>query len=180
MRKSSKFVSLPTRFLLMRRIGLLSDTHGTLNPGVLNFLLGADEIWHAGDIGDIRIFDQIKEIKPLKAVSGNIDGREIRLVCPVELVFSVEKVRVSMTHIGGYPGGYDRRARELIEKERPKLFVCGHSHILKIMYDKKYEMLAVNPGAAGNFGFHRSVTAVRFVIDGTDIREMEVLDIPRR
>lgn len=164
----------------MKRIGLLSDTHGTLNPRVISFLAGADELWHTGDVGDAGVYDQLKKIKPLKAVAGNIDGREIRSLCPLNLVFTVEDVKVVMIHIGGYPGGYDQRARELIEREHPKLFVCGHSHILKIIYDKKYGMLCLNPGAAGNFGFHRSVTAVRFVIDGPDIRDMEVLDIPRK
>jgi uncharacterized protein len=164
----------------MKKIGLLSDTHGVLNPRVVSFLDLADEIWHAGDIGDIGIYDRLKGLKPLKAVSGNIDGRDVRSICPEQLVFTVEGVKVAMTHIGGYPGAYDHRARAFIDRERPKLFVCGHSHILKIIYDKRFDMLAVNPGAAGNFGFHQSVTAVRFVIDGDNIREMEVLDIPRR
>jgi uncharacterized protein len=165
---------------MMKKIGLLSDTHGVLNPGVISFLSGADEIWHAGDFGDITIYDQLKKIKPLRAVSGNIDGRDVRLVCPGKLAFMIEGVKVAMIHIGGYPGGYDRRARELIETEKPKLFVCGHSHILKIMYDKNYNLLCVNPGAAGNFGFHHSITAVRFVIDSKEIKDMEVLDIPRK
>ncbi len=164
----------------MRKIGVLSDTHGVIHPGVLNFLSGVDEVWHTGDIGDAGTFDALVRFKPLKAVWGNIDDRNIRLLCPETLVFAVEEVKVVLVHIGGYPGAYDRKARLLIEKERPKLFVCGHSHILKVMYDKKYGMLVVNPGAAGNYGFHKSITAVRFVIDVEQIRDMEILDIPRQ
>ena len=164
----------------MKKIGLLSDTHGTLDAGVLKFLSGSDEIWHAGDIGNTETFDRLSGLKPLRAVYGNIDDRTVRLLCPETLVFTIEGVKVAMIHIGGYPGAYDKTARLLIEKERPKLFVCGHSHILRIIYDKKFEMLVVNPGAAGKFGLHKSITAVRFVIDGDQIRDMEVLDIPRK
>ena len=170
---------VPAEFI-MKRIGILSDTHGSLNPGVLNFFTPVDEIWHAGDIGDIGIHDQLAALKPLRAVFGNMDGKEIRFACRESLVFSVEGVKVVMIHIGGYPGHYDRKAKSIIETVRPKLFVCGHSHILKVMYDRKYAMLTVNPGASGNSGFHHAITAVRFVIDGDQMKEMEVIDIPRK
>lgn len=164
----------------MKRIGVLSDTHGTLHTGVVQFLLETDEIWHAGDIGSLDIYDRITALKPLRAVYGNIDDHLIRMTCPESLVFNTEEVKVALIHIGGFPGRYERRAMELIQRERPTLFVCGHSHILKVMYDRKNELLTVNPGAAGNFGFHQSITAVRFLIDGKDIRDMEILDIPRK
>ena len=164
----------------MKKIGVLSDTHGILNPGVLAFFDGVDEIWHAGDIGDEAIVDQLSAVRTLRAVHGNIDDHKVRIRCPENLVFTVEDVRVAMTHIGGYPGRYDRRAAALIRAGRPDVFVCGHSHILKVMYDRKNECLTLNPGAAGNFGIHRSVTAIRFVINGKEIKEMEILDLPRK
>jgi uncharacterized protein len=164
----------------MKKIGLLSDTHGAINPRVTGFLADTDEIWHAGDIGDEESYNSLAKLKPLKAVYGNIDDRKVRILCPETMVFMVEQVKVAMIHIGGYPGAYDNKARLLIEKERPKLFVCGHSHILRVMYDKKYDMLVVNPGAAGNYGFHKSITAVRFVVHKDRLQDMEVLDIPRK
>jgi putative phosphoesterase len=164
----------------VRRIGLLSDTHGQMNQRVLKFLSDTDEIWHAGDIGDYGIYEKLSSLKPLKAVHGNIDGQDIRSECPEFIVFKVEDVKVVMLHIGGSPGRYDRRAGALILKERPNLFVSGHSHILKVMYDQKFDLLHINPGAAGSFGFHTSVTAVRFTIDGKNIKDLEVLDIPRK
>ena len=163
----------------MKKIGLLSDTHSTLHPRLYEFFNYCDEIWHAGDIGDLHTVNELEHFKPLKAVHGNIDGLEIRSVFPHELIFYTETVKVLMVHIGGYPGHYDRSVIDLIRKEAPKLLVTGHSHILKVMYDKKFDLLFINPGAAGNFGFHKSLTMVRFVIDGDQIRDLEVLDIPR-
>ena len=163
----------------MLHIGILSDTHGYLHPRVMEFFKDADEIWHAGDIGNIRTADFLVAFKPLKAVHGNIDGHEVRRDYPQTLVFITEQIKVMLTHIGGYPGKYDPSARQMIEKEKPSLFVCGHSHILKVMYDPKYKLLHINPGAAGNSGLHRSITAVRLIIDGADMKDLEVLDISR-
>ncbi|MEI6886520.1 MAG: metallophosphoesterase family protein [Bacteroidota bacterium] len=163
----------------MLRIGIISDTHGRLLPRVLDFLSAADEIWHAGDIGSTEVIDELRKLKPLRAVYGNIDGTSVRSLCPETLLFQVEKLKVLMTHIGGYPGKYHPQSKLLIEREKPGLFVCGHSHILKVMYDKKHSLLHINPGAAGNYGLHHSVTAVRLVIDGNNMKDLEVLDIPR-
>ena len=164
----------------MKKIGILSDTHGFIHPHVLEFFSTADEIWHAGDIGDLRVARDLMKIKPLKAVHGNIDGHEIRLEFPERQLFRIEEVKVLMVHIGGYPGRYDRHALQMIEQERPGLFICGHSHILKVMYDKKHELLHVNPGSAGKYGLHNSITAVRLIMDGGNMRDLEVLDIPRK
>jgi uncharacterized protein len=166
-------------FVELKKIGLLSDTHSYLHPRVFEFFREVDEVWHAGDIGDIGTYNKLAAFRPLRAVYGNIDGREIRMVCPGSLSFSVEGVKVLMTHIGGYPGRYDPRARAQIEHEQPLLFVCGHSHILRIMFDKLHGLLYVNPGAAGKSGMHRSLTMVRFTVEGDQMKNMEVLDLPR-
>jgi putative phosphoesterase len=163
----------------MLHIGILSDTHGYLHPRVIEFFTGVDEIWHAGDMGDISVARQLMKLKPLRAVYGNIDGGDVRTEFPEVMIFQVEQVKVLMTHIGGYPGHYDPRARQMLEQEKPKLFVCGHSHILKVMYDQKYELLHINPGAAGKYGMHKSITAIRFVIEGENMRDLEVLDISK-
>ena len=163
----------------MMTIGLISDTHGAPDNRIVEFLKGTDEIWHAGDMVSLDAQLTLAGTRIFRGVYGNVDGQDVRLACPEYLSFMAEGVRVLMMHIGGYPGRYDHRARALIEKEQPGLFICGHSHILKVIYDHKYRMLTVNPGAAGNYGIHRSITALRFVIDGTQIRDMEVLDIPR-
>jgi len=163
----------------MKRIGILSDTHGTLHPGIINFFDKVDEIWHAGDIGNIQTAEKLEALKPFRAVSGNIDGRDLRIRYKEQMVFISEKVKVFITHIGGYPGRYDPGVRRIMEIEKPGLFVCGHSHILKVFFDKKYDLLHINPGAAGSSGLHRSITAVRLTIDGTDMKDLEVLDIPR-
>lgn len=164
----------------MKRIGILSDTHGTFDDKLREFLRDADEIWHAGDIGSLGLADEIAAYKPLRAVSGNIDGGLTRRVYPDFLSFRCEEVEVLMTHIGGYPRHYDPRAVARIQAMRPKLFIAGHSHILKVMYDPIYDLLAVNPGAAGEFGFHRVRTAIRLTIDGAEMRDMEVGEWPRR
>jgi putative phosphoesterase len=163
----------------MIRIGILSDTHSYIHPRAGEFFKGCDEIWHAGDIGNVKAASDLQKIKPLRAVYGNIDGGDLRMLFPRDLIFFSEKVKVVMTHIGGYPGRYEKTARELIEREKPQLFVTGHSHILKVMFDKKHQMLFINPGAAGKYGFHKSITMIRFVVDGNQMKDLEVLDIPR-
>ena len=163
----------------MKRIGIISDTHGTFDERLREFLKDVDEIWHAGDIGSLELADEIAAFKPLRAVSGNIDGGVTRRVYPDFLSFECEQVSVLMTHIGGYPRRYDPRAVQRIQAVRPKLFIAGHSHILKVQYDPVYDLLAVNPGAAGEYGFHRTRTAVRLVIDGAQMRDMEVGEWPR-
>jgi len=163
----------------MTRIGLLSDTHCYLHARTFEFFAGCDEIWHAGDIGDLKTAEALNNFRPLKAVYGNIDGADVRRVAPLVQAFYVEGVKVLMTHIGGYPGRYEKGMKEMFMKERPGIFVTGHSHILKVMFDKKNDFLFINPGAAGKYGFHQSLTMVRFVIDGKAIKDLEVLDIPR-
>ncbi len=163
----------------MKKIGLLSDTHGDLNERLLLFFAEVDEIWHAGDIGNLQTSDQLAAFKPLKAVFGNIDGAELRKIWPLHQRFFCEQVDVWITHIGGYPGHYDRLVRQELALNPPGLFICGHSHILKVIYDKQFNFLHINPGAAGNKGFHHKVTAVRFVIDGTNIRDMEIWEQDR-
>ena len=163
----------------MIRIGIISDTHGRLLPRVLDFLSVTDEIWHAGDIGSVEVIEDLSRLKPLRAVYGNIDGTSVRSRCPENLLFEIEKLKVLLTHIGGYPGKYHPPLKKIIEQEKPGLFVCGHSHILKVIYDKKYSLLHINPGAAGNYGLHLSITAVRLKIDGKEMKDLEVLDIPR-
>ncbi len=158
----------------MKRIGLISDTHGTFDSRLEKFLADTDEIWHAGDIGSLELADRIAASKPLVAVSGNIDDAVTRTVYPPFRAWRCEDVPVLMTHIGGYPGRYSPDALRRITDLRPRLFISGHSHILKVIYDKKFNLLHINPGAAGCSGFHRVRTAVRFQIDGTDIRELEI------
>ena len=163
----------------MRRIGLLSDTHGFINERLFSFFDKVDEIWHAGDIGNIETSDKLATFKPLKAVYGNIDGHELRAVHPLHQRFKCEGVDIWMTHIGGYPGRYERFVKPDIYTNSPDIFISGHSHILKVIYDKKLDFLHINPGAAGNTGFHKACTALRFSIDGEDIRDMEIWEIPR-
>ncbi|TNF42259.1 MAG: metallophosphoesterase [Bacteroidetes bacterium] len=163
----------------MKRIGLLSDTHGYLHPRILKFFENVDEIWHAGDIGNIETADSLAAFKPLKAVYGNIDGTDVRTVYPLHQRFLCEEADVWITHIGGYPGHYERSVKHEIITNPPKLFICGHSHILKVIFDKKFNFLHMNPGAAGNKGFHVVCTALRFVIDGKDIRDLEIWEMKR-
>lgn len=163
----------------MKRIGIISDTHGTFDEPLRNFLRDVDEIWHAGDIGSLDLADEIAAFKPLRAVWGNIDGGMARRVYEEFCYFRCEEVTVLMTHIGGYPRRYAPRALQRIQSARPKLFIAGHSHILKVQYDPVYQLLAVNPGAAGLYGFHKVRTAIRLTIDGADMRDMEILELPR-
>ena len=160
----------------MKRIGLLSDTHGWLNPKVFDFFKDCDEIWHVGDIGSTDVARCLSSFKPLKAVYGNIDDYRIRQMFPKIQIFTVENVKVMMTHIGGYPGHYEPGIKELIIKEKPNIFISGHSHILKVMNDKELNLLHINPGAAGNSGFHKVITMLRFQIDGSDIKNMELYE----
>ncbi len=164
----------------MKKIGLISDTHGTFDTPVCEFLSDVDEIWHAGDIGSMEAADRIAAFKPLRAVYGNIDGGTMRRTLKKFEYFRCEQTSILMTHIGGYPGHYDKTALEKILQLHPAIFISGHSHILKIMYDKKNDVLHLNPGAAGCYGFHNIRTALRFVIDGQQIRDMEIGEWPRR
>ena len=160
----------------MKKIGLLSDTHGWLNPAVFEFFKDCDEIWHVGDIGSTDVADSLSAFKPLRAVYGNIDDQKVRLMFPRINIFTIENVKVMMTHIGGYPGRYEPGIKELIIKEKPNIFISGHSHILKVMNDHNLHLLHINPGAAGNSGFHKVITMLRFQIDGSDIKNMELYE----
>lgn len=163
----------------MKIIGLLSDTHGYIPEKAIDFFAVCDEIWHAGDIGDLETAKKLAGIKPLKAVYGNIDGQDIRSFYPLYQEFMCEGVHVLMIHIGGYPGKYSPEAGRLIEEKKPKLFVSGHSHILKVMNDTRNNLLHINPGAAGRFGIHTISTLIRFVIDGENIRDLEIQELPK-
>lgn len=164
----------------MKKILLLSDTHGHIDRSMEEYMLEADEVWHAGDIGSMEISDRISTIRPLRAVYGNIDNHEIRSCWPEHDVIHEGATRVLMLHIAGYPDRYNARARELIRHHRPQLFICGHSHILKIMRDPKNGLLHINPGAAGHHGFHQERTMVRFTIRQTGIDELEVITLGLR
>ncbi|MDB5249006.1 MAG: metallophosphoesterase [Segetibacter sp.] len=164
----------------MKRIGLLSDTHHYLDEAVLKHFDNCDEIWHGGDFGNSVVADELKEFKPLRGVYGNIDGNDIRSEFPEILKFSCEQVKVLMIHIGGYPGKYSPLAKKEIMSFQPKIFIAGHSHILKIMYDEKFQCLHLNPGAAGKQGWHKVRTLIRFVIDGENIKDCEVIELGRR
>ena len=164
----------------MTKILLLSDTHGYIDNAILKYVKQADEVWHAGDIGDLKVTDAIKALKPLKAVYGNIDNTKIRTEFPVHNRFNCEQVDVWITHIGGYPPKYDRRISDAIKQNSPQLFISGHSHILKVMPDKKLNLLHMNPGAVGKHGFHKTRTMLRFTIDGEKIDNLEVIEFPVR
>jgi len=163
----------------MRRIGLISDTHGFIDDLTLIKLDECDEVWHAGDIGSIEVIEKIKKIKPLKAVFGNIDNNKIRNCFPKNNRFNCEEVDVWITHIGGYPNRYDKNVKIEIKKNPPRLFVCGHSHILKVMYDKKHNLLYLNPGAIGKYGIHKVRTLLRFTIDKKAIQDLEVIEFKK-
>lgn len=164
----------------MRRIGLLSDTHGFVDPKVYDFFKDCDEIWHAGDFGNMEVVDELEAFKPLKGVYGNIDDHVVRKVFRKHFKFRIEQVKVWMTHIGGYPGHYDKSVKPDIFHDPPTLFISGHSHILKVIYDKKIGTLHINPGAAGNHGFHKVKTLLRFVIEGDRIKDLEIMEIDRK
>ena len=163
----------------MTKILLLSDTHSFIGDDILKYVKQADEVWHAGDIGDLNVTDAIKKLKPLRAVYGNIDNAEARLEFPEHLKFRCEGVKVWITHIGGYPGRYAPAVRNQIRIHTPDLFICGHSHILKVINDKKLKLLHMNPGAAGTHGFHKVRTMLRFEITGEKIQSLEVIEFKR-
>lgn len=164
----------------MKRIGLLSDTHSYLDPSLFDYFENCDEIWHAGDIGTLDLLEELEAFKPIRAVYGNIDNAKIRAACPLNQFFIIEGLKVFMTHIGGYPGRYTARVKKLLIEHPPNLYICGHSHILKIVPDKKKNLLHINPGAAGEHGFHKMKTAVRFGIEKGVIKDMEVIELGRR
>ena len=166
--------------ITMKTIGLLSDTHSYIDKSILDFFADVDEIWHAGDIGSPEVVHKLENIKPLRAVFGNIDGIEIRSEFKEVDRFRCENVDVLMIHIGGYPGKYAFEVKKLIMEKPAQLFICGHSHILKVMYDKKLGMMHINPGAAGMSGFHQVRTAMKFIIDNEEIRDMKILEIQRK
>lgn len=164
----------------MQKILLLSDTHGHIDDKILKYVKQADQVWHAGDIGSLEVTDAIKAIKPLKAVYGNIDNSTIRTEFPEEVRFTCEGVDVWMIHIGGYPNRYTPNIRERIKSNPPKLFICGHSHILKVQWDKKLNLLHMNPGAVGQYGNHKIRTMLRFVIDNTEVKSLEIIELDKR
>jgi len=164
----------------MTKILLLSDTHGHMDDIILKYAAQADEIWHAGDIGSLSVTDQLKALKPVRGVHGNIDDHVIQMEFPENNRFLCEEVDVWITHIGGYPNRYNVRIREEIIRNPPKLFICGHSHILKVMFDKKLDLLHMNPGACGKQGFHQVRTMLRFVIHGDKITDLEVIELGKR
>ncbi|AVR45563.1 YfcE family phosphodiesterase [Christiangramia fulva] len=161
----------------MKKILLLSDTHGYIDDRILHYASLADEIWHAGDIGDLSVTDQLQKLKPLKGVYGNIDNATIRKEFPLNKRFMCEDVDVWITHIGGYPGRYSPPVKEEIKRNPPKLFISGHSHILKVMNDKNLHLLHMNPGAAGKQGFHKKRTMLRFEIHKANIQNLEVIEL---
>ena len=161
----------------MLKIGCISDTHAYWDDKFACYFSECDEIWHAGDIGNEEVLNRLEAIKPVRAVYGNTDNHLIRMRCPEILRFRIEEVEVLLTHIGGYPGNYAPQIRREIYASPPTLFACGHSHILKVMYDKSLKMLCINPGAAGMSGFHQVRTILRFVIDGSAIKDMEAIEL---
>jgi|TARA_B110000263_G_C15171200_1_gene446993 putative phosphoesterase len=164
----------------MKKITLLSDTHGFLDTRFFPHFKDSDEIWHAGDIGSIDVIDTLTAIAPTKAVYGNIDNHILRRSLKPTLLFKCEKVDVMMTHIGGYPNNYAKGIKEKIKQYEPKLFVCGHSHILKVMYDKKFNVLHMNPGATGNYGIHEVKTIIKFTIEEDNIKDLKIIEFPRK
>ena len=163
----------------MKKISLLSDTHSVLDERFIPHLKDSDEIWHAGDIGSLVIYDKLNEISKVKAVYGNIDNHQIRITLASEVFFKCEGVNIYMTHIGGYPGKYSKEVKEKIEKTKPDIFICGHSHILKVMNDKINNLLFINPGAAGNHGIHQVKTIVQFIINKKKISDLKIIELKR-
>ena len=164
----------------MTKILLLSDTHSHIDEKILKYVRQADEVWHAGDIGDLIVTDTLKSLKPLRAVYGNIDDDNARMEFPMNNRFLCEDMAVWITHIGGYPGKYNQTIRTEIQTNPPKLFICGHSHILKVQFDKKLNLLHMNPGAVGIHGFHQVRTMLRFEIDGDKNQNLEIIELGKR
>ena len=165
----------------MKRIGLMSDTHGFIDPKIYDYFKDVDEIWHAGDVGDVSVIDQLREFKPVRGVYGNIDAADVRIEFPEFNRFRCEEVEVLMTHIAGKPGKYSKPLyEELVQNGAPKLFICGHSHILLVKNDPRYNMLWMNPGACGFKGFHQVKTVLRFSITDDRIHDLEVIELGKR
>lgn len=162
------------------RIGLLSDTHGFLDDAIFTYFAQCDEIWHAGDFGSEEILDRLTAFKPVRGVYGNIDGSKVRAELPRDLAWDCAGVQVYMTHIGGYPGNYDARAKKEILRRKPGLFICGHSHILKVMRDPSLGLLHMNPGACGHHGWHLTRTLLRFTIDAGQYSGVEAIELGPR
>ena len=164
----------------MKKILLLSDTHGLIDEKIINYANSADEIWHAGDIGDINVINNLQKYGLVRGVYGNIDNSLIKSLFSENTYFECEDTSVLITHIGGYPGKYSLRVKNLIKKYKPKIFISGHSHILKIIYDKRFSLLHFNPGAAGKIGFHKKRTMIKFEIDGINIKNIFVIELGNR
>jgi putative phosphoesterase len=164
----------------MKRIGLLSDTHGFLDPKIYTYFADVEEIWHAGDVGSLEVIDELRRFKPVRGVFGNIDDHMVRKEWPEFDRFFCEDVEVLITHIGGKPGNYSKPAFDELERRAPKLFICGHSHILMVKMDKRYNMLWMNPGACGNKGFHQVKTLLRFSVTADRIHDLEVIELGKR
>ncbi|MCB9224867.1 MAG: metallophosphoesterase family protein [Crocinitomicaceae bacterium] len=164
----------------MVKVGLLSDTHGDLDPKIFEYFKDVDEIWHAGDVGDIAVVDALEKFKPVRGVYGNIDGHEVRAAWPKKQEFMCEKMKVLITHIAGRPYKYDKNAYEEIKMSKPNIFVCGHSHILLVQFDKNINALWLNPGACGLKGFHKTKTLLRFEVHGSELKNMEAIEIGPR
>ncbi len=165
---------------MSKRIGLLSDTHSYLDPAILTHFADCDEIWHAGDVGDASVLDALEAFRPVRGVYGNIDDTGVRKRLPLNNHFEVEGLPVLITHIGGYPGRYSARLRGLLDQLKPRLYICGHSHILKVMMDKPRGVLHMNPGACGKHGFHRMRTLLRFSVTAARVEHLEVIELGLR
>ncbi len=165
----------------MPKIGLISDTHGYLDGKIFNYFADCDEIWHAGDFGTVQLSEELAKFKPLRGVYGNIDGQDVRSIHPLHNRFSIDGLEIWMTHIGGYPGNYDRNVKKTIYSERPDIFISGHSHILKVMKDPKIpNLIHINPGAAGKHGFHKIKTIITFEIQDRKISNMKAIELGKR
>ena len=163
----------------MKKILLISDTHGYIDDRIIQYAKQSDETWHAGDIGELKVTDELKKVTTLRAVHGNIDNNKIRAEYPKNLRFQIEEMKIWITHIGGYPNKYNQRIRQEINSNPPDIFICGHSHILKIINDKKLDLLHINPGAIGKHGFHHVRTMIRFEIMNSKIQNLEVIEFKR-
>lgn len=164
----------------MKKILVISDTHGHFDPKLVKHIQAADEVWHAGDIGDMKVVDEIKKLKPLRAVWGNIDGQKARVEFKEHLIFNCENTKIYITHIAGYPTRWAKGIKERLIEVKPDVFICGHSHILKVMYDKSLNLLFLNPGACGISGFHQVKTFLKFDIDGKEIKNLQVVELGPR
>lgn len=162
------------------RIGLLSDTHSYIDESIISYLDECDEVWHAGDIGDRKVTDTLQSLKPLRAVYGNIDHGDLLYEFEEDNRFVIDGLDVYITHIGGYPGRYNKRVKKIFEKNPPQLFICGHSHICRVMFDKKFNFLHINPGACGKHGFHKIRTMTRFNIEQGIIKDLQVIELGTR